>query len=69
MVKRCHVCNRLYDGWRCPCRKTQHSHRRRASRGDRGGRRWQVTHAQAIILGELPNPNEVTDAEESETSL
>jgi hypothetical protein len=24
-MKRCSVCGRLYSGWQCPCRKTQHS--------------------------------------------
>lgn len=74
MVRRCQVCHRLYSGWRCPCRKTQHSRHRRASRGSSsgGGRHWQTMHATAIVLGELPDDQDETvesNAEESETSV
>lgn len=53
MARRCQVCGRLYDGWRCPCRKTMHSRGRR-NRGAGGGRRWRIEQARARILGGWP---------------
>lgn len=50
MSKRCRVCGRLYDGYRCPCRKTQRTARPRCLRCS-GGRKWRLAQARARILG------------------
>lgn len=52
-MRTCGVCGRLYTGYRCPCRKTQHSRARRSTGGG-GGRKWRLATRTARILGGWP---------------
>lgn len=63
-MKRCSVCHRLYAGYRCPCRKTQHSQARKRRGRSAGSRKATATAEQIIARGFIAHSEPDSDTED-----